>query len=881
MEKPQAAVSKFAPGRADLTGTSVGRFAIHSRLGAGRMGEVYLAQDTKLKRSVALKRMAPELRSDERFRQRFLKEAERASLLSDFHIASVYDVLEEDNETFLVMEYVEGATLRSRFGKPLSVEEFFPLAIECAEALVAAHEKGIVHRDIKPENIMLNPKGHVKVLDFGVAKRLPRTDDETTTRDSSSGEGTVAGTPAYMAPEVLLGQEADERVDLFSVGVVFYEALTGQHPFLAEGFVQTTDRILHEEPPPVRQLNPAVPEELERTVTRLLAKDRSRRYASAIELLTELSAMERALGGRDLHPPRRRMLRRIVAAVALAAAVLVLLVMTSPSLREAIKRQFGIPEIPQDKRLAVLPFAVVSGEPSLVALSRGLNETLTARLNQLTERHLLQVVPSSEVRALNVTTVDKARKLLGINLALVGSLQEAGGVLRINYSLVDAYQRRQLRADTITAASTDPFEVEDEVVTSALSSLAIELAPPEKRALTTYGTQVAAAYDDYLRGRGFLQEYQRPESVQNAISAFRRAAALDPHFALAFAGLGEAFWRKYENTRDTEWVEPARQACEQATSLDSQLAAAQVCLGRLNQGTGNYEQARAEFQRAIELAPGLDDAYRGLALAYESLGKLDLAEATYRQAIAVRPGLWLGYNALGVFFYRHGRYAEAEEMFQRVVTLTPDNPRGHSNLGATYQTQGRIQPAIQAYRTAMALGPDYRVASNLGTLLFYYEHDYAKAAESFEQALALNDRDYRIWGNLGSAYKWAGQPEKSRAAYLKAVALAERELGVNPRDGEVLLDLANYHADLKDPARARQYLQRGLRLAGNDANLLFLAATAYQQLGDRDQALFWLRRAVDAGYSREEIAHVPELASLRQDPRFEFFAGTQPKKPAR
>jgi tetratricopeptide (TPR) repeat protein/TolB-like protein/tRNA A-37 threonylcarbamoyl transferase component Bud32 len=877
MAEPQAVDSKLAPSGLDLTGKSVGRFAIRTRLGSGAMGEVYLAHDTKLKRSVALKRMAPQLRMDARFRQRFLKEAERASLLSDFHIASVYDVVEENDETFLVMEYVEGATLRRRLDKPFTLEEFLPIAIECAEALVAAHEKGIVHRDIKPENIMLTSKGHVKVLDFGVAKRLPHMEDGTTTLQTETEPGTISGTPAYMAPEVLLEREVDERADLFSLGLVFYEALTGKHPFLAGSFVATTDRILHEEALPVRQLNPAVPERLERIVARLLAKEPAERYASASELLTELRALEKGT-----EPDRRRWIRLgVAAALALAAVVSLVVIATSPKIKEDIQKEIGIAQVPQDKRLAVLPFVVVGGEPSEVAFGKGLTETLSARLNQLAERHPLQVVPSSEVRAQGVTSVVEARKLFGVNLVLEGSLQEAAGMVRINYSLVDASQSRQLRAGTITAASTDPFGVEDQVVASVLSSLAIELEPPEKRALAEHGTQDAVAYDDYLRGRGFLQEYQRSDSVEKAVAAFRRALERDPHYALAYASLGEAFWQKYENTRDTAWVEPARQACEQAASLDSQLAAAHVCLGTFYHGVGNYKQARLEFQRAIQLDPTLEEAFRGLALAYESLDRLDLAEVTYRQAIAMRPSLWLGYNALGVFYYKHARYAEAAEMFRRVVSLTPDNPRGHSNLGAMYQMQGQTQQAIQAYRTSLALGPDYRVASNLGTLLFYYEHDYAAAAEAFEQALALNNADYRIWGNLAAAYKWAGQPEKSRATYLKAADLGRRQLGVNPRDAEVLLNLANYHAELKDSLQARQYLQQGMQLAGTDGYLLFLVATAYQELGDSNRSLAWLRRAVDAGYSREEIARVPELASLRQDPRFKSLGRTQPNRSTR
>src|SRR6185312_3948136 len=237
-----------------LSGKIVGRFRIGDRLGKGGIGEVYCAEDTKLKRTVALKRLAPALRSDSLYRHRFLEEAERASRFTDSHVAAVYDVLEEQGEIFLILEYVEGQNLRQRLRHRLSLDEFFTIVIQCAEALVSAHKRGIVHCDIKPENIMLTSQGQVKILDFGVAKHLPRSDQSSTVDRA----GTFAGTPAYMSPEVLLEQAPDGRADIFSLGVVFYEVLTGQHPFIAGSFVATTDRIRAETPASIRIFNRSV-----------------------------------------------------------------------------------------------------------------------------------------------------------------------------------------------------------------------------------------------------------------------------------------------------------------------------------------------------------------------------------------------------------------------------------------------------------------------------------------------------------------------------------------------------------------------------------------------------------------------------------------------
>src|SRR5438552_1207027 len=267
-----------------LSGSVVGRFRIGERLGKGGMGEVYRAEDTRLKRTVALKRLAPSLRSDSLYRHRFLEEAERASRFSDSHVAAVYDVLEERGEIFLILEYVEGENLRQRLRQPLSLDEFFTIAIQCAEALVSAHKQGIVHCDIKPENIMLTNEGQVKILDFGVAKHLPRSDQSSTVDRA----GTFAGTPAYMSPEVLLEQPPDGRADIFSLGVVAYEVLTGQHPFMAGSFVATTDRIRRETPASIRIFNRAVPEDLEALINKAMAKDPAQRYASAQDLVDDL-----------------------------------------------------------------------------------------------------------------------------------------------------------------------------------------------------------------------------------------------------------------------------------------------------------------------------------------------------------------------------------------------------------------------------------------------------------------------------------------------------------------------------------------------------------------------------------------------------------------
>ncbi len=878
MPEPQAAQAKVNQAGPDLTGMTVGRFAIRARLGAGGMGEVYRADDTKLKRTVALKRISPRLRTDERYRQRFLKEAEHASRLSDQRIAGVYDVLEENDETFLVMEYVEGVTLRERLTGPLSLADSLPVAIQCAEALTAAHEKGVVHRDIKPENIMLTPKGQVKILDFGVAKRLPRPDDDTGPGSTASGGKTLSGTPAYMAPEVLLEESSDQRADIFSLGVVLYEMLAGQHPFRTESFLETSDRILHSTPLPLSQVNPQVPVSLSLLISGMLAKDPAGRPTTAVELLPDLRALEHgeALPVRLPRILRRRAPWKVTAAVVgMTVAILVVLIGTVPSFRERFRRGPRLVEVPQRKHLAVLPFAVVGGTAETAAFSKGLVETLNARLTQLTERHSLQVVPASEVRAQGVTTLEKARREFGVNLVLEGSLQQSGEMVRVTYALVDTGTRRQLRADTITAGVADPFAMEDRVVASVLGNLEIELQPPERQALTAQRTREPAAYGDYLLGRGYLQDYHKAENIESAIDVFNRALKQDPQYALAYAGLGEAYWHKYDLTQDTRWVESALTACQRASALDAAVAAGHTCLGTVYNGTGKYEQAIEQFRLAAEREPTSDDAFRGLALADEQSGLLKEAEATYRRAIALRPQYWAGYNWMGVFYSRQARYPEAGQMFSRVVALAPDSFVGYRNLGGIMILQGRYAEAIPLLERSVAIRPTARASSNLGTTYFTLRR-FAEAARAYEAAVRLDDRDYMMWGNLGDAYhSIPGKETEETDAYRKAIALGDEKLRINARDAILLGYLGSFHSQLKEKGPAMGCLRRGLAIAPGDPEVRYLAAVVHNQLGDSDQALVWLEKALAAGFSPSIARDSPVFDNLRSRPRFQKLFQTQ------
>jgi serine/threonine protein kinase/tetratricopeptide (TPR) repeat protein len=850
-----------------LTGKTVGRFVVGERLGKGGMGEVYRAEDTRLKRTVALKRLAPSIAADPTYRHRFQEEAERASRFSDSHVAAVYDVIEQGEDTLLVMEFVEGQTLRQRLQGPMNLEQFLDVAVQCADALVAAHENGIVHCDIKPENIMLTSGGQVKILDFGVAKYLPRS-DQSSTLDNS---GTLSGTPAYMAPEVLLQKRADGRADIFSLSIVLYESLTGHHPFLSDSFVVTSQRILQESPAPIRIFNPSVPEALERVVGRAMAKDPAQRYASARNLAEDLRQIATEITpGKVLPKPSRRAIagrRRKLVAVALTAAIVLILavVLQSHKLGSWLLGNRTVSQI----HLAVLPFTPGASDSNSKAFSDGLTETLAAKLTQLSSSYPLQIVPPSEIRAEGITTIEQARKGFGVTLVLVGALHQSGDRVRVTYSLVDAQAMRQISSDIFTADAGDVFAVEDRVVDNVVQMLGLELGQHSRASLTVHGTQEPAAHDYYLRGRGYLQDYHKPESLQAAISVFDRALAHDPNYALAYAGLGEAYWNKYEITGDHQWVDKAFVACQRAVELASGTADTRTCLGTIYNGTGQYEKAITEFQKAVEADVTSDDAVRGLAFAYEKMGRTSEAEKTFQQAIQIRPQYWAGYEALGSFYSSQARYEEAAQQFERAISLAPDDPHGYRSLGGIYIYMGRYAEAIEILRKAVELYPTTQAYSNLGVAYFNLRR-FEDSIAAYQHACVEQTPDYIACGNLARSYYWA-QNRRTQATeyYRRAIRLADERLRVNPRDGDPHILLSNYYAMLNDKPNAFKHLQEALALRPDDPEFLLIAAIVHNQFGEPSEAAWWAKKAIDRGYSAAEIRSAPELGNLRNQPELQ------------
>ena len=831
------------------------------------MGEVYLASDTKLGRDVALKLLPEEFAHDRYRMQRFIREAQAASAINHPNVCVIHEVGEtEDGRSFIAMEYVEGESLSAKIGgQPLAPKEIVDIGMQVADGLSEAHAKGIVHRDIKPSNIAITPRGQAKILDFGLARISPPsrqipTEDRSTQVKTETG--ILLGTVDYMSPEQALGRELDARSDIFSLGVVLFEMATGRRPFSSNNPLETIDRIAHAEPETITTLNPKMPAELQSIVSKCLKKDPKQRYQSARELMQELATL--ATLKEEVRP---KLHRRLTMALACFSVLLVLL--SIPSTRRVISEWWGL--IPSEKRLAVLPFRVVGDDPDSKVLSDGLMEHITGKLSQLQQFHeTLIVIPAADVRERRITSPSEARAAFGVTLAITGSVQREGSRVRLRMSLDDAKTLRQLRSSVDDYLRTG-LSLQDDVIVKLVDMLNLELRPKMQQVLAAGRTNVPGAYDFYLQGLGYLERHDKVENLDLAAQLFERALQSDPDYTLAYAKLGELYWRKYKATLDTQWIESAVAKSQKAAELNDQLSSVHVTLGLIYTGKGWHDRALAEFQRALNLDPDDNDALRGLASTYEESGNRKQAEETYLRAIALKPGYWGGYARLARFYYSQRRYEDALSYYTRVIDLTPDSYRAYSDRGAMYVALERREEARRDLERSLEIQPSYGAYSNLGSLYFSDER-YSDAAAKYAKALEFNAKDYRLWGNLASAYFWTPEEDRkteARSAYEQAALLAEGTLKVNPQDASVLTNLSQYYAMLGRRDKAIPFLSRALELTPTDNKLAFRAAEIHEQLGDRQMALKFIARALALGYSKAVIERSPNLRQLRADPGFQ------------
>ena len=827
------------------TGTKLGRYEIRSKLGEGGMGEVYLAEDTRLHRKVALKILPSELAANKDRMRRFEQEAQAAAALNHPNIAHIYEIGESGGVNFIAMEFVDGVTLREKIHQERTeLRKLLRYLQHAAEGLAKAHAAGIVHRDLKPDNIMITRDGHAKILDFGLAKLIERppmsgadsSEVATAVMPQHSTPGAIMGTVGYMSPEQAQGKtkEIDQRSDIFSFGCILFEAATGQKPFAGDSVVKSLHMVIYESAPPIADLNPSAPAELQRIVRRCLAKDPDERYQSIKEVAIELKELRRELesAGIDTTVPPQEFgvppsggiasslqtsppqggtpgtrpgssAEYIVSGInkhklTVGVALAILLVLISGAGYWFLKYRGSSAGGGSEaiNSIAVLPFQNKSADADTDYLSDGLAESLIFRLSQLPG---LKVSPTSSVMRYKGkdTDVAKIASELGVDAVMTGRLVKRGDNLNITVELVDVRNNKSLWGEQYERKMSDLLATQREIATTITEKLQLKLAGTDTKGITKRYTDSNEAYQLYLKGRYYFAKRTR-EGIERSIESYQQAIALDPKFALAYARIAEAYNQvpSYPYGSPKEAIPKAKAAAQQALQIDPTLAEAHTALANsLAVYDWNQVEAEREFKRGIELDPNSSAAHFRYGQIYLApRGQLDEAIVEIKRGLDAEP---MDINMGATLSWAYpvaGQNDKALEQAKKVYDLEPSHPLGRWNLGFVYVSQGM----------------------------------YAEAIDLSEKNLQDDPTNQRVLWNLGFAYAKTGRRDKA-----EAVISRFRELGKT------------------------QYIS-SCRIA-----------TIYGALGDKDKAFAELEKAFEArdwDLFRSKVD--PLFANLRDDPRF-------------
>ncbi|HEY6350899.1 MAG TPA: protein kinase [Candidatus Angelobacter sp.] len=850
----------FSPGN-----VLAGRYRILEPLGSGGMGEVYAAEDQDLGEPVAIKVIRPQTPFGPGLLDRLRREVQLARRVTHPNVCRVFDLghHQQANQEFifLTMELIRGETLSNRLKREgrIAPTEALLIAEQLCQGLEAAHRASILHRDFKCSNVMLIGSGdqvRAVVTDFGIA-RLIRPPDES--QSLTTTHGMVAGTPAYMSPEQLLGEDLTAASDIYSLGLVLYEMVTGSRPFRDESsWTETLKRLTNVPPAPVK-VAPELNQRWNSTILRCLARDPAKRFSSVREVAESL---KRRRGASPRLP-----LRFVVLA---GACAVVLVVVAGFLLRDRI----WTPKLPAQKHIAVLPFTFVGTDPANQAAAYELSESLTGNLSRLqASESSLWVVPWQEVRNQKPGDEAHASSSLGVNLLLTGELQKNAGTLRLLMELKDSKSLKPLRSGTVAIPGSQIATLEDKLFEQASSMLQLHVPPETLHNLPVGATTEPGAYEFYEQGRGYLLRSSPAalDDLDRAIALLQKAIDKDANFALAYANLASAYARKFRQTNDVQWLNKAKPMCQRALSLNENLAPAHVALGRIQEATGDREGAIREFEKALQLDPTDDATMTALSRAYDSAGRFLQAEALLKDAVR-RSGISVNYAYLGKFYWDHADYAQAESAFHNAIELAPDNPLSYYSLGGVYLAEGKYKEAEDILTRGIVIRPTAGAYANLALARQYQGH-YDEAAAMFQKAIELRPDDHRNWLNLAVAYHLAGNRPKAVAAFQNALQLTQKIAARSPKDSGILGWQARYYAELGEKAKAEQVLASALTLSHNEPELLFNSAVVYELARERDRALAALRSALLAGYSFSEVQNAPEFDQLRQDKRYSRING--------
>lgn len=849
----------------DMTpGLRLGPYKILRLLGSGGMGAVYLAYDERLDRHVALKMVTRDRR--EHAPRRLLREARAVARLNHPNIAGLYDVFEHNHETFLVMEYVDGEPLTSLVkAQPVPIDRAVDVGLQLVEALRYAHGARIIHRDIKPANVMLTPDGTVKVLDLGLAHETkdPGADTRTVTDvPPSQILSPQAGTPAYMAPERLGKHVADARTDVYSVGVVLFELLTGRRPYFAPDLMTLAVNVAMQPTPRVAETRPDVPAVLDDLVARAMAKDPATRYASAAELHEALVRVRETLAGKvpkPLHDSPRVSRRKVLmgAGVIVALAIVSWLMFGGP--------RASLPAIGPGT-VAILP--VISGSTDQADV-----DELGSLLQSILARNLARVP--------GITIVPAPVRPPSGQTATPGQSSPQPPDYTVSVTIRRAVSGFAADVDILrhgTRLMLQQFTGEElALLSSVLDWLATMVQQPpalDRSGADTLRDQLRApptrdpqALVSYIRGRRLLDTSDDPKTDKQAVDAFQDAINRDNSFAFAYAGLSQAHWSTSKHTRDRAWLDRARDAAIHAEAIDPRCDQAHVALSLVSRDLGRRSDAVSQAKRAVDLTPDNDDARRVLGLALLSDNQLDAGLVELREAVERRPHRAVNQYYLGWGLLRTNHDQEAIAPLKEATDLQPNFESAWVNLGMAYLLVGDWEKSSGSSSRALELDPNDSSAVNNLAVAHYWDGKYELAVKGFEKAARLNPGLAVRYMNLGDALDAAGRSPEARKAYARAVDLATTELR-KKFDTTNAGIAAKSEAKLGNTAEAERWATQAWEANDKDEGVVYKVAVVYALTGQPTKALDKLELAVKLGKPLWEVQADPDLKSLRNDPRF-------------